>query len=164
MPAVSIHDYNVRPAAIEEIDLLVQHRIAMFTEMGTAIDADSVAAAFRNWVTRSLADGTYRSWVVEAASGQIVAGGGLTIIPWPPGPWHIGGRIAFIYNVYTEPAHRRRGIARMIMEAIHGWCRNEGIGLTGLNASGQAQGLYESMGYVRTAAPMMMASLAAPDP
>ena len=55
--------------------------------------------------------------------------------------------MAFVYNVYTEPAHRRRGLARMIMDAIHAWCRDEGIGLVGLNASSQARPLYESMGY-----------------
>ena len=86
----------------------------MFTEMGTAMDADTVAAAFRNWVTAHLAAGTYRSWVVEGPSGGIVAGGGMTVIPWPPGPWYVGGRIAFIYNVYTEPTHRRRGVALVL--------------------------------------------------
>jgi GNAT superfamily N-acetyltransferase len=162
MPADTIRDYTVRPATIDEVDLLVHHRIAMFTEMGTAIDAEGVATAFRKWVTISITDGTYRSWVAETASSEVVAGGGITVIPWPPGPWYIGGRIAFVYNVYTDPAHRRRGVARMIMDAIHDWCRDEGIGVAGLNASGQAQRLYESMGYVRTQAPMMMASLAAP--
>ena len=46
-----------------------------------------------------------------------------------------GHRLAFVYNVYTEPAHRRRGLARLIMDAIHAWCREEGIGSMALNAS-----------------------------
>ena len=155
-------DYRIRPATVDDVDVLVHHRIAMFSEMGTAIDADLVAKAFRGWVTRLLPAGTYRGWVVEGPSGNIVAGGGMTILPWPPGPWHVGGRIAFVYNVYTEPGHRRRGLARMIMDAIHGWCRNEGIGVAGLNASGQAQRLYESMGYQQMPAPMMMCGLEPP--
>ena len=77
----------------------------------------------------------------------------MTILPWPPGPRYVGGRLAFVYNVYTEPAHRRRGLARMIMEAIHAWCRDDGIGVAGLNASGQAQRLYESLGYQQMPAP-----------
>jgi GNAT superfamily N-acetyltransferase len=67
--------------------------------------------------------------------------------------------MAFVYNVYTEPHHRRLGMARMVMDAIHKCCRDEGIGVAGLNASGQAQRLYESMGYQQISAPMMMASL-----
>jgi GNAT superfamily N-acetyltransferase len=152
-------DYRIRPATLDDVNTLVHHRIAMFNEMGLAIDAGSVSEAFRDWVTRLVPAGTYRGWVVARPDGEIVAGGGLTVLPWPPGPWNVGGRMAFVYNVYTEPAHRRRGLARMIMEAIHSWCRDAGIGLAGLNASGQAQGLYESMGYQLMPAPMMVASL-----
>jgi len=152
-------DYRIRRATLHDVDVLVHHRVAMFSEMGIAIDADSVTDAFRDWVTRLLPAGTYRGWVVEAPAGDIAAGGGATVLPWPPGPWYVGGRMAFVYNVYTEPAHRRRGLARMIMDAIHQWCRDEGIGVAGLNASGQAQRLYESMGYQQMPAPMMIVSL-----
>jgi GNAT superfamily N-acetyltransferase len=152
-------DYRIRAATLDDVDTLVHHRIAMFREMGTAIDAGSLEKAFRDWVTKLLPAGTYRGWIVEGPSGDVVAGGGMTILPWPPGPWYVGGRMAFVYNVYTEPAHRRRGLARMIMDAIHAWCRDEGIGTAGLNASGQAQRLYESMGYQQVPAPMMIASL-----
>jgi GNAT superfamily N-acetyltransferase len=131
----------------------------MFTEMGTSIDADSVGAAFRQWAATHLAAGTYRSWVTETETGEIVAGGGMTILPWPPGPWYAGGQMSFVYNVYTEPPHRHRGLARNVMEAIHDWCRQNGIGVVGLNASGQAQRLYESMGYQQMPAPMMVCGL-----
>ena len=153
-------DYRIRPATLDDVDALVRHRIAMFSDMGTTMDRDVVAQAFRGWLTTMLPAGTYRGWVVEAAPGEIVAGGGMTILPWPPGPRDVGGRMAFVYNVYTEPAHRRQGLARMIMDAVHGWCRNEGIGVAGLNASPEAQRLYESMGYQKTPTPMMVAPLA----
>jgi GNAT superfamily N-acetyltransferase len=152
-------DYRIRTATLDDIEELVGHRIAMFSEMGTSVDADSVAKAFREWVTRLLPAGTYQGWVVEASAGDIVAGGGMTILPWPPGPWYVGGRMAFVYNVYTKPQHRRRGLARMVMDAIHQKCRDEGIGVVGLNASGQAQRLYESMGYQQMPAPMMVTSI-----
>jgi GNAT superfamily N-acetyltransferase len=152
-------DYRIRPATPDDVEVLVHHRLSMFSEMGTSFDADVVENAFRDWVTRLLPAGTYRGWVVESAAGEIVAGGGMTILPWPPGPWYVGGRMAFVYNVYTKPPHRRRGLARMIMDAIHKCCRDEGIGVAGLNASGQAQRLYESMGYQQMPAPMMVASL-----
>ena len=47
----------------------------------------------------------------------------------------MGDRIAVVYNVYTEPAHRRQGLARRIMDAIHAWCRDQGIASVALNAS-----------------------------
>ena len=36
MPA----DYRIRPATLADVDVLVHHRVAMFTDMGRPIDAD----------------------------------------------------------------------------------------------------------------------------
>jgi GNAT superfamily N-acetyltransferase len=67
----------------------------------------------------------------------------------------MAGRLAFVYNVYTEPAHRRRGLARRIMATIHDWCRGAGLPLVALNASRDGQPLYEAMGYQVFPHPMM---------
>ena len=146
--------YRVRPATLDDADALVHHRIGMFTDMGTAIDAVEVERAFRVWLAEMMPAGVYRAWVVES-EGKTVAGGGITILPWPPGPRYVGGRIAFVYNVYTEHAHRRRGLGRLIMDTIHAWCRANGILVVFLNASEDGRPLYEAMGYKATATPMM---------
>ena len=146
--------YEIRPATLADADTLVRHRIGMFTDMGVPLDAPALDAAFRDWLRETLPAGIYRAWVVES-DGEIVAGGGITILPWPPGPRYSSGRLAFVYNVYTEPAHRRRGLARQIMDAIHAWCREAGIASVALNASPDGQPLYEALGYEVSSAPMM---------
>ena len=148
-------NYRVRPASLADADVLVRHRIAMFTDMGVPFDAGELDKAFRAWLPGVMTAGTYRAWLADAADGGVAGGGGITIIPWPPGPRYAGDRLAFVYNVYTEPAHRRRGLARLIMETIHAWCRDEGIGSMALNASLDGRPLYEAMGYVESASPMM---------
>jgi GNAT superfamily N-acetyltransferase len=151
--------YQVRPATLDDVEAIVHHRIAMFAEMGTQVDVGLVETAFRRWLVDMLRAGTYLAWVVEGAGHEVVGGGGLTILPWPPGPHDVGGRLAFVYNVYTEPAHRRRGLARLVMETIHAWCRENGIGLVGLNASQAGRTLYEAMGYQQAPNPMMFAAV-----
>jgi GNAT superfamily N-acetyltransferase len=151
--------YHVRPATIDDVDALVHHRVAMFTDMGTTIDVDTVERAFRRWLAEIMPAGTYRAWVVETDRHEIVGGGGITILPWPPGPQFLGGRIAFVYNVYTEPSHRSRGVGRTIMDTIHSWCRENGIGVVGLTTSEAGRPLYESMGYQPAQAPTMFAGL-----
>jgi GNAT superfamily N-acetyltransferase len=153
--------YRLREATTDDVDTLVGHRVGMFTDMGGQIDIPSVGAAFREWVLDAMARGVYRAWVVESGE-TIVAGGGITILPWPPGPRYLGGRIAFVYNVYTQPAHRRRGLARRLMETIHGWCRENGIGVIGLNASDEGRPLYEALGYQPAANPLMFAAVDTP--
>jgi GNAT superfamily N-acetyltransferase len=153
--------YTIRPATLDDADALVHHRIGMFTDMGVPLDAALLAREFRAWLAEAMPPGTYRAWVVDDGTGTI-AGGGITILPWPPGPRYMGSRLAFVYNVYTEPAHRRRGLARLIMETMHAWCRANGIASMALNASRDGQPLYEAMGYAVSPAPMMFLPLAAP--
>jgi len=147
--------YIVREATLADVDVLVRHRLAMFTDMGVPLDAAALDASFRAWLAETIPSGTYRAWLVEEDGGGVAAGGGVTILPWPPGPRYMGTRLAFVYNVYTEAAHRRRGLARLIMDAIHEWCRENGIASVALNASRDGLPLYQSMGYVESPAPMM---------
>ena len=151
-------DYRVRTATIDDVDVLVHHRIAMFQDMGVPLDAAAVDAAFRPWLLDMMPKGIYRAWVVET-DARVISGGGITILPWPPGPRYFSGRLAFVYNVYTEPEHRRRGLGRMVMDAIHAWCRQEQIGSLALNASRFGQSMYESLGYAVTPSPMMFCAL-----
>jgi GNAT superfamily N-acetyltransferase len=152
-------DYALRPATLADADTLVRHRLAMFAEMGSAYDALTLDAAFRTWLAQTLPGGVYRAWLVETAAGEVAAGGGITVVPWPPGPRYPGDRLAFVYNVYTEPAHRRRGLARVVMDGIHAWCRANGVTSAALNASRDGQPLYEALGYVQSSAPMMFLTL-----
>jgi len=151
--------YRVRPATIDDVDALIRHRIGMFTDMGLSIDVEAITRTFSEWLAEMMPAGTYRAWIADIAGGEIVAGAGITILPWPPGPMSLTGRMAFVYNVYTEPPYRSRGLGRTLMESIHGWCRQNGIDTVGLNASTAGQRLYESMGYHATASPMMFLAL-----
>lgn len=155
-------DYRIRAATLEDLDALVHHRVAMFTDMGVKMDADALSRVYRAWLLQMLPAGEYRAWVAEAAAGpggntgNIVAGGGILVLPWPPGPQSLAGKsLAFVYNIYTEPAHRKRGLARSLMETIHAWCATEGIPALALNAAADARHLYESMGYFDAPSPMM---------
>ena len=149
-------DYRVRMAATADVDALVRHRLGMFTDMGTTFDAPLIDGLFRRWLHTMMAAGEYQAWVCETDAGQIVAGAGITLLKWPPGPSPLRSeRIAFVYNVYTEPPHRKRGLARRLMETIHAWCAEHGIQAVALNAAPAARHLYESMGYMNAPSPMM---------
>jgi GNAT superfamily N-acetyltransferase len=150
--------YSVRPATLNDADILVRHRVEMFTDMGVIVDR-SAADRFKNWLAEMMPDGTYRAWLLETETGEVIAGGGITILPWPPGPLALEGRLAFVYNVYTEPSHRRHGHAALIMHAIHAWCREAGVGSLALNASQFGVSLYQSLGYRPSASPMMFLGL-----
>jgi len=158
-------DYRVREATLDDIDALAHHRIGMFTDMGIAFDAPLIDRMFRSWLREMMPAGDYRGWVSETVPRgdggdgrdvEIVAGAGITLLKWPPGPSPIRSeRIAFVYNLYAEPAHRKRGLARRLMETIHAWCAEHGVAAVALNAAPAAQHLYRTLGYVDAPSPMM---------
>jgi GNAT superfamily N-acetyltransferase len=151
-----VQTYRIREATLDDMDVLVHHRLAMFTDMRRDFDAPLIDRMFRDWLGPMMASGEYHSWLCETPPGEVVAGAGLSLIKWPPGPSPIASdRVAFVYNVYTEPAHRRRGLARRLMETLHAWCAHHGVGAIALNASDEAQHLYTSMGYSLAPSPMM---------
>ncbi len=151
--------YHLRRGTHADADAIVRHRIAMFTDMGIALDTAALDREFRAWLMPMMERGIYHAWMVETDQAEIVGGGGASVLPWPPGPSYMGTKIAVVYNVYTEPAHRRQGLARRIMDAIHAWCRAEGITSVALNASRDGRPLYESMGYQLPPNPMMFLGL-----
>jgi len=56
-------------------------------------------------------------------------------------------RAESILNMYTEPAFRRQGSARQILETVIVWCRDEGFRSVYLHASGAGRPLYELLGF-----------------
>jgi GNAT superfamily N-acetyltransferase len=147
--------YSIRPATIADIPHIVEHRSEMFREMGIAAEFEDMAIAADLWLRHAIPSKTYLGWVAVSPAGEVAGGGGLIVIPWPPGPMTMDPRCGFVFNVYTAPAHRKRGLARRLMEAIHDYCRAEGIERVVLNASTFGKPLYDAMGYVVTDEPMM---------
>jgi GNAT superfamily N-acetyltransferase len=144
--------FTIRRAATADLEILVEHRRAMFKDMGYNDDAalDSMSAKFKVWLLQQMNAGDYYAWLVSAADGSVAAGAGLWLMDWPP---HIVGKAAQrgnILNVYTAERFRRRGLARVLMEAVLQWCRDNGVDTVILHASPAGKSLYESMGFGAT--------------
>jgi GNAT superfamily N-acetyltransferase len=144
---------TIRLAGADDVDVIVHHRRAMFVAMMGTPDAAALAAmdvAFVPYLRRTLADGSYRGWLACTPDGRVVAGGGLIVHDWFASPANPDPRRAYVLNLYTEPEYRHRGIARRIMEAILGWCREHGFRRVSLHASRYGRALYESLGFAPT--------------
>ena len=147
---------TIRPsfpeAAKTDAETICHHRRAMFRDMGHPDDAvmDAMVTAFRPWVEQRLESSEYRAWFAYNADGEIIAGAGIWLMDWPPHMIAPGHARANIINVYTEPAYRRRGLARQLMAELLDWCRSSGIRVVILHASKEGRSLYESLGFTST--------------
>ncbi len=141
--------YAVRRASTDDINTLVEHRRAMFFDMGyrdqTALD--SMAAKCHTWLLTRMNRGEYLAWLAIAPDHEIVAGTGLWLMDWPPHMVGSGVR-GNILNVYTAVEYRRRGLAGELVRAAMQWCRSNGVDVVVLHASPDGRRLYESMGFV----------------
>lgn len=145
-------EYRIRRAMVEDAPVIARHRAAMFRDMGE-VNGNEVArieTASFVYTRQMMAERRYLGWVVER-QGAIVAGGGLIISQLLPRPGALdGGAQALIVNVYCEPGHRRRGLARALMTAMIDWCKRKRIAKVVLHASPDGLPLYESLGFVQT--------------
>ena len=143
--------FTIRCASTADLETLVEHRRAMFQDMGYNDEAAmrTMSEKFRVWLLEHMNAGDYLAWLATAPDGTIAAGTGLWLMDWPP--HMIGrGRRGNILNVYTNANFRRRGLARALMQAALDWCKQNGIDTVILHASPSGRSLYESMGFAAT--------------
>lgn len=144
--------YHIRPATPEDAAIIAHHRAAMFHDLGnvTQAEAERIAAASAPHIAAWIAAGEYFARLAEI-EGQVVAGGGIILRRLLPRPGSLeGGVEAYILNVYTEPEHRGRGLARMVMRALLAWCEERRVARVSLHASDAGRPRYESLGFTAT--------------
>src|SRR4051794_4725554 len=144
--------YTLREATLEDAPVLARQRRQMFDSIQRLPDdaGDEMEAAILAYIQRAMPTGTFRSWVVEH-QGRIVAGGGLQLRTLMPRPGHVHQEPeGLIVSMWTEPEHRRRGLGRLVVEAILAWCQANGITRLTLHASTDGRPLYELYGFRQT--------------
>jgi GNAT superfamily N-acetyltransferase len=142
-------EFQIRAANFTDLGHLLHHRRAMFEEMGfrDATVLDRVDKVSMEYFNQALRIGTYKAWLAEDANGQVVAGGGIVVAPWPGFPGENLAERAWILNMYTEPGARRQGVAKRLMEVMITWCREKGFSTVSLHASPAGRPIYESFGF-----------------
>ena len=145
-------EITIRKGGPGDLAVILHHRRAMFEDMGQKDKAalEAMEGSSGPFFAQALAEGWYRAWLAQNRAGEVVAGGGILILPWPSHPRDSQTRRPMIVNVYTEPAYRRRGLARGLMVAMLDWLRQEGYGTVSLHASDFGRSLYESLGFEAT--------------
>ena len=141
--------YTMRRATAADSGVVRYHRRAMFEAMGLDDRAtlETMDATFAVWLADRFADGHYIGLFACTEDGTVVAGAGLWLMEWPAtfhNPHPIRG---YLLNVYTEPEHRRHGLARHLVQACMAECAELGIGMIVLHASEEGRAVYEGLGF-----------------
>ena len=75
--------------------------------------------------------------------------GGVSFFQVMPTYHNHSGLKAYIMNMYTDPDHRRRGIAYKTLDMLVSDAREQGVTAISLEATDMGRPLYEKYGFVR---------------
>jgi GNAT superfamily N-acetyltransferase len=143
---------RLRQGTIADIDTIVEHRVAMYRDMGRT-DPEELAITARvsrEYFLAAIPSGQYHPVLAQDEEAGVIGGGGVVVVPWPGSGKRPRPLRPWILNVYVRPEFRRRGIARAIMQELMDWCRSQGFDKVGLHASDDGRGLYEQLGFEPT--------------
>ena len=131
----------------KDLGLFIQMRIRQLREEGAQEKTD-LAPALRDYYERHLADGTFVSWLALDGD-RIVGTSGMSFVEKPPYFGCPNGRIGLLSSMFTDPAYRRRGIAKELLGRVVEEARAYGCGAVQITASDMGVLLYTDFGFVK---------------
>jgi RimJ/RimL family protein N-acetyltransferase len=150
---------KARPATPDDADELVRLRAVMLQSFGDPRTwNDDWRSPARQSLRRRLTGpgSSMGAFVVDRPDGTGLAACAVGIIEERLGnPANPNGLVGYVFNVSTDPAHRRRGYSRACMEALLEWFRSRDVGTADLRASADGRPLYADLGFRPTADPAM---------
>ena len=138
---------NYQKLTEERLDKFIELRINQLREEGATEDIDLVPA-LQDYYKRHMADGTFVSWLA-IEDDEIVGTSGMSFVEKPPYFSCPSGRIGLLSSMYTDPGHRRMGIAKELLSRVVEEARNYGCGCVQITASDMGVLLYTDFGFVK---------------
>lgn len=129
----------------EDLETFIQMRIRQLREEGATEDIDLVPALL-DYYGRHMADGTFVSWLALDGD-QIVGTSGMSFVEKPPYFGCPSGKIGLLSSMFTDPAYRRKGIARELLSRVVEEARAYGCGTVQITASDMGVLLYTDFGF-----------------
>jgi GNAT superfamily N-acetyltransferase len=139
-----------RAARSADLELLVDHRLAMWRDIGTRSERALRAHApvYRRWIRPMLASGKVEAIIAEV-DGRPIGSGALWWMPAHPRPG-LPAVDPYIMSMYTDPQFRGVGLATEIVERLVRSARREGAFRVLLHASTQGRPVYARLGFETT--------------
>ena len=148
-PVTTLPAFTVRRATAADIPALVELRVAFDRELAGDVPVEPAAehrARIDAYLRSHVPDGGFRVWVADGG-GHVVGMAGLVVIDRPPHPRSRRAPEAMVFNVMTDPAWRRRGVATAMLEAVIADGRALGCRRLVLRTSDDGMRLYAGLGF-----------------
>lgn len=130
----------------KELDTFIAMRITQLREEGATEEIDLVPA-LKDYYHRHMADGTFMSWLALDGD-EIIGTSGMSFVEKPPYFGCPSGKMGLLSSMFTNPAYRRKGIARELLSRVIADARDYGCGTIQITASDMGVKLYTDFGFI----------------
>lgn len=150
---------RLRRATQQDVAALVRLRSLMLSSMGSDVGGQDAAwrVAATRWFQEQLAlPQRFAGFVVEHPVDGVVCAALGSCDARAPSPEDVSGAHGHVFNISTEPIHRRRGYAQACLTALLTWFQTDtGVCVVNLNATLDGDDMYRSAGFHEPAFPSM---------
>lgn len=130
----------------KELDTFIAMRITQLREEGATEEIDLVPA-LKDYYHRHMDDGTFVSWLALDGD-EIIGTSGMSFVEKPPYFGCPSGKMGLLSSMFTNPAYRRKGIARELLSRVIADARDYGCGTVQITASDMGVKLYTDFGFI----------------
>jgi GNAT superfamily N-acetyltransferase len=137
---------KIQIVTVETRDAAIELLVRFFREEGFATPQSRIAANFDRMLADTLC------WSVLATDGE-VARAVITVSTVLYVEW---GRLGEVGDLYVLPEHRRKGLARCLVEHAKAWCRAQGCSAASVTIAQAGERrhrlshLYTGLGFARS--------------
>ncbi len=138
-----------RKAGYGDINGLIRLRLEFLNEVqkvGSPSEDAALKAKLKDYFMVNMKAGSFSSWIA-VDNGVIVGTSGICYYALPPSYNRITGNVAYIMNMYTQPAYRGKGIAPSLFEKLLVEAKDRGCHKISLNATEMGRPLYMKFGF-----------------
>ena len=150
---------SLRRATKQDVAALVHLRSLMFASMGSDVGGQDAAwrVAATRWFQEQLAQPQqFAGFVIEHPVDGVVCAALGSCDTRAPSPEDVRGAHGHVFNISTEPAHRRFGYAQACLTALLTWFQKDTrVLVVDLNATPDGVGMYQSAGFHESRFPSM---------
>ena len=141
--------FKVTYATDGDLELLVEHRLAMWRELRPEFRGkiDRLKAYTRRWISRKLTDGELIGFVARTPDGRVAGSGCIWLREEPPRPNNPLHMVPYLMSMYTAKEFRRQGVAREVLRRALKWSKDHHHERMVLHSSEYGRRLYVEFGF-----------------
>lgn len=143
------YTYRIEKATLSDLQGIISLRVELLKEVNeikTFEEENKVIEATESYLTEAMEKREFVSFVAKDGD-EIVSVSGLSFFTRPPYLENLKGKEAYLLNMYTLPSHRKRGLARKILQECMKECQKREVKRVWLHASQAGEPLYKSIGF-----------------